>query len=374
MQVQYTEKDLESLKKEHKNCIQRLQNLKAEGEKTKASEVKRLIEINLPLIESGKISGYTAKEELAVYLWKELVKYELAEPFIDYSWFIRQFPDNLKRKYSESGYSDFLKAGMLKGGEVIEKSMDQKTIKIGNKIYKQVDEQRGEQIIERVKKAEQEKEKKTKQSVVLECLYLTREFLTAFDGFVDRFEKKLGEEPQILKDFEKSATWNNLYDMCLALKEIYDPKGAKKYSDRSDPDDEGLPSIMNQMNDEINFRAPATIFQKAMCKSLQVLTSARQWAHMMAVSPRQHQRIRQRLAEWPLKKAQIVIHNVLGSHICPCGCRFNLISKRKVPKNPTELVLGDAKIDVPKKYRNLGANPIEICAELFAGKIKIKSR
>ena len=373
MQVQYSAKDLVEFEKEHKNCITRLQNLKKDGDKAKAEIIRKMIEINMPLIDSGKINGFSKREELAIYLWEQLDKYNIAEPFIHYSWFIEQFPDNLKRKYSKSTDTDFLKAGVLKGGEIIEKSLDQKEIKIGNKIYKQVDIETNDEKIKKMKQTIAVKDTKSKKSIALECIVSSRDFLTVFDGFLDKFERKLLEDPKILNDFENSLEFQELYDMCGKLVELYDPPSAKKLYDKTDPNDEGSASILNQMMDELNFRAPATIFQKAMAKTLQILISYRQWAHRMAISPRQYQRVRQRLGDWPEKKASVIIHNVLGSHICPCGCRYNLISKRKVPKDPIETELAGEKYIIPKEYRKFGINPIEVCAAIFSGKIRKKS-
>jgi len=126
------------------------------------------------------------------------------------------------------------------------------------------------------------------------------------------------------------------------------------------------------MLDETNFRAPATLLQKAMCASLGVMTTYRQWAHKLSISPRQHQRIRQRLDEWPDKKPETVIRHVLGSIACP-NCNFNLIAKRKNPNPNKKIKLGKIKMDIPKQYIKKGMNPMEALYVTFNKKLTIKN-
>jgi len=360
---------------ERKNhLLQRLELLELDDFKTKSQFVKELIEITVPVLASGMVDGFT-RDKSAIYLWEELEKHNVS---YSYGHFIELFPEDLKRKYQKSTESvhlahDFIKMSVLSDGTIVKKCVcGQFEI---NGMQAQLVEKASP--IEAKPKSKKDSAKEEPKSIILLANKTTLEFLEIFTEFVEEFDSKC-KNPAILKDLENSMEYKDLAKMCMSLQSLYSPPMDVLFH-------EGAPaSIMNQMLDETNFRAPATMLQKGLCKLLQSLTTYRQWAHKLSISPRQHQRVRERLNEWPDKKAEKLVDNVLGSHVCP-SCEFNLVSLKgnpsvKVIKSPgknkekiPKILYGEKWYEVPEKYREKGMNPIEVAYEVFAGKISLKN-
>jgi len=330
----------------------------------------------MPILEAGLISGYD-RDKTAIYLWQELANHNVV---YDYSTFIQHFPEDLKRKYSKSGDTphlqhDYIKLGSLSDGALVRKCACGKYEINGMPADLQIEiettpdqDARALLDVERIV---------LPKSIILEANKTVLNFLDVFKTFVKEFDVKC-RNPKILKDLENDMTYKDVARMCISLQHLYEPPLDKMFHEGA------APSIMNQMLDETNFRAPVTMYQKALCYLLQDLTTYRQWAHKLSISPRQHQRIRERLEDWAPKKAEKIIKNVAGSHECP-SCEFNLISmkekygvtvtkdvdKMNNPK-PRKIIYGDKAYEVPKKYEKRGMNPIDVAYEIFAGKIKMK--
>ena len=130
----------------------------------------------------------------------------------------------------------------------------------------------------------------------------------------------------------------------------------------------GEGSILHQMDDEQNIRESATIYQKAVAKSMEVTLSYRQMAHFFGVSPRQNQRIRNRLEEWPAKDVDTVIRKNILSYCCQNPeCGMNVITGKKYSKNGDitgEVKLKSKSYPIPEKYKGTPLSPIQIALEL----------
>ena len=134
----------------------------------------------------------------------------------------------------------------------------------------------------------------------------------------------------------------------------------------------GEGSILHQIDDEQNIRESATILQKAIVKLLDATLSYRQMAHFLGVSPRQNQRIRNRLAEWPAKDAKTVIRKNILSYCCQ-NCGMNVITGKVYKKDGTEIdqvKLGTKYYPIPEKYKNSPLSPIQIAKDIAENKKK----
>jgi len=128
----------------------------------------------------------------------------------------------------------------------------------------------------------------------------------------------------------------------------------------------GKGSILNQISDEQNIRESATVLQLALAKSMEAVLSYRQMAHNFAVSPRQNQRIRKRLEDWPEKDPETIIRKNILSYCCQ-GCGMNIITGKQYNKNGEKI--GEVKLvhksyPIPEKYKGSPLSPIQIALEL----------
>lgn len=353
-----SESDLKEYEKTHNSILKQLVDTYQNAETTKKELVIRLIEVSEPLC-NGKLCS--EPQELANALWKEFEKNGIAG-WIGHTWFYEQVPDGLKRKYHENPDTEsFVEVDKFCGDRAY-RSYDQKRIKIGDKTY----------VLEDTKKQNEKTDKEAtrdllkaelKTSIVIDCIRTSNDYLDQVKSFLNRMEEKFRENPKILEDFEKTLDWKELYDMCTKLKSLYDGEG----------------SIIRQMHQETNFRAPATILQLALAKTLGILDTYRNWAHKLTVSPRQYQRIRERLGEWPEKRAATIIEKSLGSVSCP-NCRFNLVTHKEHPRfnvvdtkdnsmDYLQIYLGKSLVQVPEQFQKHGATPIQVCEQLFLNKL-----
>lgn len=365
MTKQLSIEDKRAYQKRQDELINELKNLKESTDKKKKEIIQRLIEVTEPLI--GYLDELQQPEQLSEFLLNKLSSNGL-DDFITPQYFHRLVPDHLKRKYPEKNLgSSFFNYGKSNSGQKINISSDQKRIQLedGRK-YKLEDIHKENEKIAKQASREILKEE-LKESIVVECIRTSKEFIQQFDSFLDKFEDKFRENPKILEDFEKTLEFQELYDMCTKLKTLYDGEG----------------SIIHQMHQETNFRAPASILQLALAKTLGIMGTFRQWAAKLSVSPRQYQRIRSRLSEWPMKRAADVIRKALGSVMCP-NCQFNLVSRKAHPKVEVvdsrqgdeldcRVYLGNTEHTVPKEFTKYGMNPIEVCEQIFLKKLKVNS-
>lgn len=359
---------------EQKNrLLETLAKVEKEDLGRKKHIITRLVEVTQPVLKAGVIEGYLEKD-LSVYLWNEIVKYEIK---ISHDYFIRLIPDHLKRNYPKidlglSHEHDFIKSGILEDETVVRRCVCD-AVEINGQIFTS-------EIIKAETITEDEEEAETKQlakdlsyeelraqhqkSPILLSIFITKNYLNVCYKFIKAFEEKC-KNPQILKDFERDLQFKEVTPMLHKLEKLY--YDHPEFSEGEAKPGGGTPTILSQMIAETNFRAPATILQKALCATLGMMSTYRQWAHKLSVSPRQHQRIRQRLDIWPDKKAATIIRNVLGSHQCP-NCRFNLITRRMPPKR--RLAIPGKK--EPEKPIEIPSNPLEQLYQEFSKKIPHK--
>ncbi|GKS67352.1 hypothetical protein YTPLAS73_08990 [Nitrosarchaeum sp.] len=200
----------------------------------------------------------------------------------------------------------------------------------------------------------------TNDSLILESLDTFKEYHMWWKRIVEVYENHL-KDPNIHQDFANSLKWQEIAKFCSALGVLYGPM-----------------SILQQILDEGNIKQSATMFQKAMCVMFGADTSFRQWAYKFGVSPRQHQRIRERLADWPKKDVAKIIQNVTGSYCCP-SCNYNLIERKQNKKkqarkpNPKQISKNEnseTNLEIPKKMEGKGLNPLEIAERIWKGKLK----
>ena len=169
------------------------------------------------------------------------------------------------------------------------------------------------------------------------------------------------EDPKIHKDFSDVIEWKEIALFSAALADL-----TKINSDTG---------ILEQIENELNIRESATIFQKAMLYILSADHSFRKMAHKFGVSPRQNQRIRSRMEDWPEKDAAKVIQNVTSSYQC-LKCGFNPMTGRtyddvKMFQESTWLKIkfADKFFPIPEKYKRLRLNPIQIAEKIWAKQI-----
>jgi len=330
--------------------------------------ITRLVEVTEPVLTAGVIEGYGTKD-LSRYLWNEVVKYDIK---ISHQYFITCIPDNLKRKYPEMNVSsshehDFVKSGTLEDGTIIRRCVCD-AVEINGQAF--ISEAEPPKEIEDDAKtvakdlSYEEQRAQHQKSPILLSIFITKNYLNVCYKFIKAFEEKC-KNPQILTDFEKDLQFKEVTPMLHKLEKLY--YDHPEFSEGEAKPGGGTPTILSQMIAETNFRAPATILQKAMCATLGMMSTYRQWAHKLSVSPRQHQRIRQRLDIWPDKKAATIIRNVLGSHQCP-NCQFNLITRKMPPKK--RLVIPSK--NQPVKPTEIHGNPLEQLYREFSRKIPHK--
>lgn len=355
---------------EQKNrLLQSLAKVEKEDIGRKKTIITRLVEVTEPVLKAGVIEGYLAKD-LSVYLWNEIVKYEIR---ISHDYFIRLIPDHLKRNYPKidlglSHEHDFFKSGTLEDGTIIRRCVCD-AVEINGQVFTSeetkaatVEETETKQLAQDL--SYEEERAKHQKSPILLSIFITKNYLNVCYKFIKAFEEKC-KDPNILEDFERDIQFKEVNPMLHKLEKLY--YDHPEFSEGEAKPGGGTPTILSQMIAETNFRAPATILQKAMCATLGIMSTYRQWAHKLSVSPRQHQRIRQRLDIWPDKKAATIIRNVLGSHQCP-NCKFNLVTRKMPPKKRVSI----SQTSAPVKPTPFSGNPLEQLYHEFSKKIPHK--
>ena len=170
-------------------------------------------------------------------------------------------------------------------------------------------------------------------------------------------------DPKIHKDYSDVIEWKEIALFSAALADL------TKINKET--------GILDQIEDELNIRESATIFQKAMLYLLNADHSFRKMAHKFGVSPRQNQRIRKRMEDWGKKDPAKVIQNVVSSYQC-MKCGFNPVTQRtyddvKMFQESTWLKIkyGDKFFPIPEKYKRLALSPIQIAEKIWGKKIRL---
>jgi hypothetical protein len=183
------------------------------------------------------------------------------------------------------------------------------------------------------------------------------------------------ENPQIREDFEKLVEWEEIALQCATLKQLQTPikelyqnfaKLDKQLADHT---------VLKNIEENINIRQSVDAFRNCMRLLVHLLPSYRNWAHKFGISPRQHQRVRERDPDWPEKPAEMVIKQVLGSTLCP-GCKIDLITKRKYYDTPPDKLFiqysfKEKKYKIPDEYKNKGLNPCEIADKVWGKELRL---
>lgn len=200
----------------------------------------------------------------------------------------------------------------------------------------------------------------SEDSLPLKSLAILKLYHHRFIDVIEKLETHLKDD-KIHKDFDNSLEWQEIAKMCSTIETLAEPLG-----------------VLDQINDDLNLRQLVDNLRTAMCKFLQADESFRTWAHKFGVSPRQHQRIRERLDEWPEKKAATVIKKVLGSYLCPCGCNYNIVTgKLHVDITDDSFFLKyrfrDRDYKIPDEFKDKGLNPMQIAERVWMKKLVLVS-
>lgn len=189
-----------------------------------------------------------------------------------------------------------------------------------------------------------------------------------------KFLKHL-EGPQIREDFEKIVEWEEIALMCTTLQQLVTPiKETYKNFEKLDHQLAEHHTLKN-IEENFNMRQSVDTFRNAMRLLVQTTPSYRNWAHKFGISPRQHQRVRERDPDWPDKPVEQVIRDVLGSTMCP-SCKIDLITKRKYYDAPPDRIFvqylfREKRYKIPEQYKNKGLNPIQIAEKIWSKELRL---
>lgn len=185
------------------------------------------------------------------------------------------------------------------------------------------------------------------------------------------------QDPQINNDFSNVTEWEEFAFFCSTLEQMVTPIMAVSETAQTLDRQLAEHSTIKNIEEQFNIRQSVDTFRNAM-RILGILDgSYRNWAHKFGISPRQHQRVRERDEEWPEKDAKNVIKQVLGSYLCP-HCKFDIV-------NNTQYVDVDLASDeffltyrfreklykIPDNLKGKGLNPIQIAQRVFEKKLKL---
>lgn len=203
---------------------------------------------------------------------------------------------------------------------------------------------------------------------------VSKEYCDIMSGILGKFMKHL-ENPQIREDFEKIVSWEEIALACSTLQQLVTPI-KDTYKDFAKIDEQlAKHHSLKNMEESINIRQSVDCFRNAMRLLVDNAKSYRYWAHKFGISPRQHQRVRERDEDWPEMPTEQVIRDVIGSTACP-GCKIDLITKEKYYDTPPDEIFikyqfRGRKYKIPDQYKNKGLNPIEIAEKVFGKELKL---
>lgn len=359
--------DIEEYRKVRDKLYREIAKTGSFTKQTATTIIKRLIEVTEPLIKMGAIRDCKDSRGMASYLWNEILKYNNGEPICSEKYHYSLFSET--QKTERKHFSTELSSVLNHEHQFIKSDHDEHVceiqgcgaIKKNGRTYLPEPEHETESVTEH----EIQKTKSTKalpDSIILEAFDVTLEYLSVFTEIVKTFKNHCSNQ-EILSDFEKSLSMKELVQMLLNLQELYAP--VKKLGQAA------TNTIMGQIQNEINIKSVATAFQLAMCKLLMTEASYRQWAHRFGMSPRQFQRVRTRLAEWPDKDAAVVIDRILGSISCP-ECYYNLIEAKPGIMHEHKLIeVKKDKLEELETHAQMPRlNSIDKVEAVFSGKLK----
>lgn len=216
----------------------------------------------------------------------------------------------------------------------------------------------------------------TENSFIFAAMTAFKSYHETFVEIADTLLQHL-EDRQINKEFCNVLEWEEIAEFCTILAAMQEKiKDAHKDSVNLDKQLAEFSSL-NYIKEDLNLRQSSDSFRDAMYVLLGADKSFRKMAHKFGISPRQNQRVRARLDDWPEKDAKRVILEVMGSYLCPCGCGMNLVtSKRHVDLTSDkffwEIRFKDKKFKIPEKYRQkYNITPIAIAEKVWGKKFKL---
>ncbi|MCV0398523.1 MAG: hypothetical protein K5785_00855 [Nitrosarchaeum sp.] len=197
-----------------------------------------------------------------------------------------------------------------------------------------------------------------------------------FSDIADTLLQHLAD-PTINKEFCDIIEWEEISEFCAILETMQTKiKDAYKDVDKLDKQLANF-STLEYIKEDLNIRQSADSFRDAMFVLLGADKSFRKMAHKFGISPRQNQRVRNRLDDWPKKDARKIIQMVMGSYLCPCGCGMNLVTNRRhVDITDDKFFLTvryrDRKMTLPEKFRQKkDITPIAIAENQWGKKLQM---
>jgi hypothetical protein len=185
------------------------------------------------------------------------------------------------------------------------------------------------------------------------------------------------QDPQINADFSAVTEWEEFAFFCSTLESMITPIMA--ISECAQILDRQLAehSTVKNIEEQFNIRQSVDTFRNAM-RILGILDgSFRNWAHKFGISPRQHQRVRERDKDWPEKDAGTAIKQVLASYLCP-HCKFDIVNNTQyvdIDLTSDEFFLTyrfrEKNYKIPDRLKAKGLNPIQIAEKVFGKTLKL---
>jgi hypothetical protein len=212
------------------------------------------------------------------------------------------------------------------------------------------------------------------ESIVYFIAANCKAYFDIMSDVIGKFLKHL-ENPQIRADFERIVEWEEIALMCTTIKQLVTPiKETYKNFEKLDHQLAEHHTLKN-IEENFNMRQSVDTFRNAMRLLVLTTPSYRNWAHRFGISPRQHQRVRERDPDWPDKPVEQVIRDVLGSTMCP-ACKTDLITKRKYYDTPPDKIFvqylfREKKFKIPEQYKNRGLNPVQIAEKVWSKELKL---
>jgi len=182
---------------------------------------------------------------------------------------------------------------------------------------------------------------------------------------------------KINKEFTNCLEWEEISQFCSVL-EAMQEKIRIAYTDVDEVTKKIKEfSALDYIKEDLNIRQSADSFRDAQYVLTGADKSFRNMAHKFGIVPRQCQRVRNRLEDWPKKDAKKIIQLVMGSYGCPCGCNIDLVTNKRMVDLTSDkfywtIRYRDRKFTIPEKFRQKkDITPISIAEKVFAKKLTL---
>ena len=197
-----------------------------------------------------------------------------------------------------------------------------------------------------------------KDSILITSLQVLQFHNKRFNELIQKLIDHI-RDPEIHKDMCDSIEWEDFALMCASIEKLNEPDG-----------------VADLIDQQLNVKEIVDKLRLAFCKFFQPYITFRNMAFQFGIVPRQHQRVRKRLDEWPEKDVKKVIQQMLGSYACPCKCGVNMITRKKIiditnKKLFDKYRMNDKNYQIPNEYKNKGLDPIQIAEMIWMKKFKL---